>query len=93
MDDVKIIELDGRLDYSAAEKIYGEFIAALGQPIAIDADNVKFVGALAHQVLLSAKKTWDAADKSFAVTAASKEFDGYLDILGSPKGVLGPVQS
>ena len=93
LDDLKTIKLDGRLDYSVAEKIYGEFLAALGQPIAIDAGNVTFVGALAHQVLLSAQKTWDAAGISFVVTAASKEFGDCLDTLGSPKGLLDPVQS
>jgi anti-anti-sigma regulatory factor len=61
------LRLPTSLDIAAARPLAKSLLARRGQPIQIDASAVSQVGAQCAQVLLSAKRTWDADGVSLSM--------------------------
>lgn len=76
------LKLDSVLDLRAAAPLAEQLGKLRGAKVAVNASDVERVGAQCVQVLLSAKKTWDDAGDSFALTNPSDAFLEGLDVLG-----------
>ena len=76
------LTLDAILDLRAATPLVDALKAKRGAPIDLDASQVERLGALCLQVLLSAKKTWDADDQPLTLSAPSETFLENLSTLG-----------
>ncbi len=71
------------LDLPAAQQLAGELNACRGAPVTLDASQVKRMGALALQVLLSARKTWAADGQPLAIRSPSPPFSDALALFGA----------
>jgi chemotaxis protein CheX len=78
-----VIALPPVLDLKAARPLAGELLAARGGPVSLDASKVERLGALCLQVLLSARLTWAADDKSLILKDASPAFEEQFQRLGA----------
>ena len=79
-----VVRLGQVLDLNAAAPLVTEFLALRGRNIDVDASAVERLGAQCLQVLLSARRTWDADGAEFAVVSPSSEFTSTLALLGAP---------
>jgi len=79
-----VLRLGQVLDLNAAGPLAHEFIALRGRSLDVDASAVERLGAQCLQVLLSARRTWDADGAAFAVVSPSNEFTSTLALLGAP---------
>jgi len=79
-----VLQLGPVLDLNAAGPLVGELVALRGRDLEVDASAVERLGAQCLQVLLSARRTWDADGAAFAVVSASDEFTATLALLGAP---------
>lgn len=92
------LELGESLDMTAAGPLAKELLGRRGQPVALDASNVRRLGGQCLQVLLSAQATWAADGADFQVTSASPEFSEGLALMGASQlcppdeGFNSPVQ-
>lgn len=77
------VKLSPILDLTAAGPLQAELQALRGQAIRLDASAVERIGALCLQVLLSARKTWQAEGLGFVVEAPSANFEQGLGTLGA----------
>lgn len=78
------LRLDPVLDIKAAEPLKAAFLAVRGQPVAIDASPVERLGGLCLQVLISARKTWEADGQPLRLADASTAFIEQLVAFGDP---------
>ena len=79
-----VLKLAQVLDLNAAGPLVTEFLAVRGRNVDIDASCVERLGAQCLQVLLSARRTWDADGAEFSVVSPSSEFTSTLALLGAP---------
>jgi chemotaxis protein CheX len=77
------LTLPQNLDLVAAGVLRQDLLALRGAPIVIDAGNVQRFGALCLQVLVAAKREWDAAGYAFQVTARSRDFEESARLMGA----------
>lgn len=77
-----ILKLPETLDLNAATGVHKQLIGLKGNSVEIDASDVRKSGAQCIQVLMAAKKTWDADDKSLVIGAMSEAFENTLKLLG-----------
>lgn len=83
-----ILKLPDNLDLNAASAMHAQLLEMKGQEIEVDASEVKKPGAQCIQVLVAAKKSWDADDKSLVIGSMSDAFENTLKILGISGDVL-----
>jgi len=74
--------LSERLDYQAVDPLLSEVRAAGDAPLVFDGANVRHIGALALQVLLSTVKTRASAGHETSLTHASDAFVDGLRLMG-----------
>ena len=81
-----VLSLPETLDLKAAAPLAADLLALRGQPLAVDAGEVKRLGGLCLQVLLSAHKTWEADGAAFAIHNPSPAFaEGWVQFGASPR--------
>ena len=85
-DSSALLRLGQVLDLNAAAPLANELLSLRGRDVDVDASAVERVGAQCLQVLLSARATWDADGRAFALVAPSSEFTSTLALLGAPIG-------
>jgi len=77
------LTLGDSLDMTAAGPLHKALLARRGQPITLDASQVRRVGGQCLQVLLSAQTTWAADGAAFEITDPSTEFADGLALMGA----------
>ncbi|MDZ4373919.1 MAG: STAS domain-containing protein [Phenylobacterium sp.] len=77
------LALGESLDMTAAGPLAKALLSRRGQPLDLDASEVRRLGAQCLQVLLSAQATWAADGADFQVTSASPEFVEGLALMGA----------
>jgi len=78
------LRLDPVLDIKAAEPLKAAFLNLRGRPLALDASAVERLGGLCLQVLISARKTWQADGQALRLADASTAFIEQLVAFGDP---------
>lgn len=71
------------LNSAAAVGLSSELLAVRGRPLQVDAGEVRQIGGLCLQVLLSAGKTWAADDVAFALTPVSQALRDQASLFGA----------
>jgi chemotaxis protein CheX len=87
------LTLDRDLGSAAAPNLYAAVHAAKGQPLSIDASDVRHLGVQCLQVLLSARAQWSRDELAFEFSARSVEFDEAVSRLGIEFGAMGSNQA
>ena len=77
------LTLPQNLDLVAAGVLRQDILARRGKALAIDASNVQRFGGLCLQVLIAAKREWDASGHAFQVSARSRDFDECARLMGA----------
>lgn len=77
------ISLAPVLNSAAAVGLSSELLAARGRPLQVDAGEVRQIGGLCLQVLLSAGKTWAADNVTFALTPVSAALRDQASLYGA----------
>ena len=70
------------LDTSAAAVLADSFRTIRGAPVIVDAANVRRLGGLCTQVLISAAKSWEADGAKLCVKNPSPEMTEALRLMG-----------
>ena len=83
-----ILKLPETLDLNAASGMYEQLLGLKGNTVEVDASQVKKSGAQCIQVLLAAKKTWDANGDPLTIGQMSETFENTLKLLGISSEVL-----
>lgn len=83
------IVLPSVLDIQQAEPLRAELLALRGQPVVIDAGAVERLGGLCLQVLIAARRTWEADGATIAITPASEAFAQQWTTFGAPATAVG----
>lgn len=91
------LNLGDSLDMTAAGPLHKELLGRRGQPVTLDASQVRRIGGQCLQVLLSAQSTWAADGAEFQIVDPSPEFADGLALMGaahlaSTAAALSPVQ-
>ena len=81
-----------RLDSSAAETLAQNLKSKSGKSVKIDASEVKFCGALALQILLSAHRQWQADKQSFEIDKPSQDMLEACRLMGVGPDEIGFTQ-
>lgn len=76
------LRLPASLDLLAARPLAAALIERRGQPITIDASAVSQIGAQCVQVLLSAKRTWDADGVPLSIVNCAPRMIEDLKLIG-----------
>ena len=71
------------LDLKAATPLAALLLARRGTPLVVDGSAVERLGAQCLQVLLAARKTWDADGQPFQLANPSTAFIEALALLGA----------
>ena len=71
------------LDLAAAGPLLAAFQSRLGAPLEVDAGEVRRLGGQCLQVLIAARRRWDADGAAFAVTRASPAFAEAAALFGA----------
>ena len=79
-----VLQLGQVLDLNAAAPLLNEFLALRGRNVDVDASAVERLGAQCLQVLLSARRTWDADGRALTLVDPSTDFTATLALLGAP---------
>jgi chemotaxis protein CheX len=87
-DTPSILKLPENMDLNAVSAMHNQLGELKGNPVEIDASDVRKVGAQCAQVLLAAKKSWDADGKEFLIGPVSEAFETTLKLLGISGDVL-----
>lgn len=87
MSDQAELVLSPNMDLMAAGALREDLIARRGSPLAINAGGVQRFGGLCLQVLISAKREWDAASVPFSFTERSRDFDESVRLMGAMKSL------
>lgn len=77
------ITLGESLDMNAAGPLAKALLDRRGQPVTLDASQVRRLGGQCLQVLLSAQATWAAEGAGFQIADPSPEFAESLALLGA----------
>ena len=77
------VTLGDALDMTAAAPLARELLGHRGQPISLNAGNVRRLGGQCLQVLLSARTTWAADGQAFEIVEPSPEFAEGLSLMGA----------
>jgi len=77
------VTLGDALDMTAAAPLVKELLGHRGQPISLNAGNVRRLGGQCLQVLLSAQSTWAADGQAFEIVEPSPEFAEGLAQMGA----------
>jgi chemotaxis protein CheX len=77
------LTLPQNLDLVAAGVLRQDLLARRGKPLEIDAANVQRFGGLCLQVLIAAKREWDAAGQTFQIKAQSRDFEECARLMGA----------
>ena len=83
MSDIYVLALIDTLDVNAAGPLTHTLLELRGQPIALDASQVRRIGGQCLQVLLSAQATWAVDGQAFDITSPSSDFTAGLALLGA----------
>lgn len=75
-------ELPSCLDMSAAPALKSSLLALRGGDAVLDAGTIQRMGAQCVQVLVSAKRTWEADGHGFSIVNPTTEFLECLSMLG-----------
>jgi chemotaxis protein CheX len=90
------ITLGDSLEMTAAGPLHKELLGRRGQPVTLDASQVRRIGGQCLQVLLSAQATWAADGADFQIIDPSPEFADGLALMGAshlaPAAALSLVQ-
>jgi chemotaxis protein CheX len=78
-----LVRLPPVMDLGAAQELAGELMACRGGPAALDASDVQRVGSLGLQVLISARKAWQADGQALSLTHPSTPFNDALALAGA----------
>ena len=84
--------LASRLDSPAAEGLSRDLLAARGAAMVINAEAVTFCGALAMQLLLSARKQWQEDGQPFEIEKPSADLTDACRVLGVAPDLVGITQ-
>ena len=84
-----VLALPAVLDIQSAEALRTRLIAARGQSLTLDASAVERLGGLCLQVLLSARRTWDAEGCELTISSASEAFIDQWNAFGAPAMAAG----
>lgn len=84
MSEPQALALSDSLDMTAAGPLAGDLLQMRGQPVAVDASQVRRIGGQCLQVLLSARMTWLADGQGFDIVNPSPEFAEGVALMGSP---------
>ena len=76
------MQLASVLDLAAARPLWTQLCAARQQPIEIDASQAERLGGLCLQVLISAKRAWEADGMAFAIVDPSQAFADAVHLMG-----------
>lgn len=77
------LKLPEILDVGVAAALAGQFQALRGRALTLDASEVKRIGGLSLQVLLSARLTWENDAKPLCVAQPSPAFEEALTLYGA----------
>ena len=83
MSEPQTVTLGDSLDMTAAGPLVRELLGRRGQPISLDASQVRRLGGQCLQVLLSAQATWVADGAPFQIVDPSPEFADGLALMGA----------
>ena len=83
MTDAAQLRLADVLDPAGAATLTSQLVALRGQRVVLDASAVERVGGLGLQVLLSARATWEADGRPFAVVTPSVAFQDAVALSGA----------
>jgi chemotaxis protein CheX len=83
-----VLRLPVSLDLPAARPLAAALIERRGQPITIDASAVGQIGAQCVQVLLSAKRTWQADGVSLSIVNCAARLIEDLKLIGLDRTLL-----
>jgi chemotaxis protein CheX len=78
------VSLPAILDLQAADPLRAELLALRGRPLDIDASQVARMGGLCLQVLLSARRTWEADGLPLRIDQPSEAFIEQMAAFGNP---------
>jgi chemotaxis protein CheX len=78
------VRLPASLDLAAAAPLASQLLGLRGQPLELDAGEVRRLGGQCLQVLLAARGTWVSDGQAFAITHPSAEFVECLALMGAP---------
>lgn len=76
------LKLGANLDLTMASDLARVILAARGSELTIDASDVQHLGAQCGQILVSAKATWNADQKTVRIVGGSEEFIEGARLLG-----------
>lgn len=79
---METIELSKVLDLVAAPALLETLLQKKGQSVRINAEQVQRVGAQCLQILLSAKRTWEADGCGFSLDDPSPAFTEAVKLVG-----------
>jgi chemotaxis protein CheX len=82
-DDVKHVHLAPVLDLRAAKPLAEALLAARGKQVVIQAQDVRRLGGLCLQVLLSADLTWARDGRGMQIKAPSEAFCAATHLFGA----------
>ena len=77
------IALTDVLDLTEARPLADALLRARGRPLVLDASGVERLGALCLQVLIAARRTWEADAAPFSVVRPSAAFAEHCARLGA----------
>ena len=72
------------LDLNAAEPLKAELLALRGHELTLDASAVERLGGLCLQILMSARKTWDADGVNLRLGSVSQAWVEQWAAFGAP---------
>lgn len=75
--------LGDSLDMNAASPLHKELLGRRGQPVVLDASQVRRIGGQCLQVLLSAQSAWAADGAEFQIQDPSPEFADGVVLMGA----------
>ena len=91
-DVLPMLPLADCLDMTAAAPLHRDLLSRRGQPVSLDASQVRRIGGQCLQVLLSAQSTWAADGQAFEIVDPTPEFTDGLALLGCLGLVSSPAQ-
>ena len=82
------LTLPERLDYAACETLAKDIAAKAGTPLQLEATSVRFLGALAAEIILRGQAEWASQELPFWVSDRSEAFTSGLQNLGIPENAI-----
>ena len=82
------LALPETLDLKAAGPLKSAFLAHRGEPLEIEAGQVRRLGGLCLQILLAARKAWADDGKAFSITGPSEAFVETTRLFGADGALL-----